>query len=69
MIMSELSITELQAESVELLPERETLSAIIVEVSQVAVSRAPDSFAANVYAGNPITVTNISHSFDGNHIF
>ena len=29
--MSELSITELQAEHVELLPERETLGAIIIE--------------------------------------
>jgi hypothetical protein len=68
MIMSELSIAELQAESVELLPERETLS-IIINNSTTAI--AHDAFGALaiggavtvVDSGNTVTVG----SFDGNH--
>ena len=41
--MSELSIHELQAEQVELLPERETLGAFVI--SEVGVAEASQVFA------------------------
>jgi hypothetical protein len=74
MIMSELSIAELQAESVELLPERETLS-VIINANTTAI--AHDAFGA-LAIGSPITVVdsgntvgsydgNTVGSFDGNH--
>ena len=42
--MSELSIHELQAETVELLPERETLGAVVI--TQGAVTEANQVFTA-----------------------
>jgi hypothetical protein len=72
--MSELSMAELQAENVELLPERETLSAVIIETSNTAVARGIGDVAV---AGNYQHITVIGSgngntavgSFDGNHTF
>jgi hypothetical protein len=72
--MSELSMAELQAENVELLPERETLSAVIIETSNTAVARGIGDVAI---AGNHQHITVIGSgngntavgSFDGNHSF
>jgi hypothetical protein len=61
MVMSELSLAELQAESVELLPERETLGIVIVP--QVAIAVGSHNTAENVYQVNS---DNTNHSYDGN---
>jgi hypothetical protein len=46
--MSELSIAELDSQSVELLPQRETLSVIIVNANSVAIAHdAHDAVAVN----------------------
>jgi hypothetical protein len=72
--MSELSMAELQAENVELLPERETLSAVIIETSNTAVARGIGDVAI---ASNHQHITVIGSgdgntavgSYDGNHVF
>jgi hypothetical protein len=74
MIMSELSIAELQAESVELLPERETLSTVVIDASSTAVARGLGNDALSV-SHNHITVIGSGNgstavgSFDGNRLF
>lgn len=64
MIMSELSIAELENEHVELLPERETLSIVVIGQSATAV--AGQAFFAKATAVNSANV--VIGSFDGNHV-
>jgi hypothetical protein len=72
--MSELSMAELQAENVELLPERETLSAVIIETSNTAVAHGAFDGAA-AFNGQHITVIGSGDgntaigSYDHNHVF
>jgi hypothetical protein len=56
--MSELSIAELASEHAELLPQRETLSIIIINSSSIAIAAHAHSTAVAV------NVTNIQGSFD-----
>jgi hypothetical protein len=56
--MSELSIAELASEHAELLPQRETLSIIIINSSSIAIAAHSHSTAVSV------DVTNIVGSFD-----
>jgi hypothetical protein len=56
--MSELSIAELASEHAELLPQRETLSIIIINSSSIAIATHAHSTAVAV------NVTNIDRSFD-----
>jgi hypothetical protein len=61
--MSELSIAELASEHVELLPQRETLSIIIINSSSIAVVTHDHSTAVAV------NVTTIVNSFNWHHWF
>jgi hypothetical protein len=56
--MSELSIAELASEHAELLPQRETLSIIIINSSSIAIAAHSHSAAFSV------NVTNIEGSFN-----
>jgi hypothetical protein len=72
--MSELSMAELQAENVELLPERETLSSVVIETSNTAVAHGAFDGAA-AFNSQHITVIGSGNgstaigSFDHNHVF
>jgi hypothetical protein len=72
--MSELSLTELQAENVELLPARETLSTIIIDASN---SASAHGFGDVAIASNRNHITLIGSgngnttvgSYDHDHLF
>jgi hypothetical protein len=64
----ELSISELESETVELLPERETLSIVII--GQQATAVAGQAFFAKATASNSanVNIGSVVGSFDGNHL-
>jgi hypothetical protein len=65
--MSELSISELENETVELLPERETLSVVIIGQSATAV--AGQAFFAKATAVNDANVAIGSFNTHVFHLF
>jgi hypothetical protein len=72
--MSELSLTELQAENVELLPARETLSTIVIDASNSASAHGAFDGAVAINH-NHITVIGSGNgsttvgSFNHDHVF
>lgn len=66
--MSELSMDELQAETGELLPERETLGTIVIGNLGGAISSQHHSYHSFNHAHNHQDTTVVVGSFDGNHI-
>lgn len=64
MVMSELSITELQAESVELLPERETLSIIEILNTGSASAVGDTDIVTNTSSVVYAPTTDVIGSFD-----
>jgi hypothetical protein len=73
-IMAELSLAELQAENVELLPERETLSTIVIDASNSASAHGAFDGAVAINH-NRITLVGSGNgnttvgSYDHNHVF
>lgn len=65
--MSELSLAELQAENVDLLPERETLGIVIVP--QIAVAVGSHNTAENVYQVNSDNTVNSGNAINSGNTF
>ena len=62
--MSELSIAELDSENAELLPQRETLSVIIVDASSTAIAAHSDSRAISI---NKVDIDNSFNTYGHSH--
>jgi hypothetical protein len=63
--MSELSMAEMESQSVELLPRRETLSIIIVDATAIATAR--DAQYANAINKNIIGIIDSGNNVVGLH--
>jgi hypothetical protein len=72
--MSELSLAELLAENIELLPERETLSTIVINANNAAIASGFRDTAVAINNNRIILIDSgngntIIGSFNGDHVF